>query len=49
MTDQNGALEIKRFDQRRGSIGVGIKVVPLPRLARSAVVTTIMGETQETA
>jgi hypothetical protein len=48
MPNQNDALEIERPEQRREIIGVGIKVVPLPGLARSAVATKVMGNTPET-
>ena len=40
----NRVFQIERFDQLREIIGVGVHVVAVPRLARSAMAATVMGD-----
>src|ERR1700685_523429 len=42
-------LEIKRGDQRRQVIGVGVQVVAVPSLTRAAVATAIVSDTSVAA
>src|SRR5512137_2234155 len=44
MADQSGALEVKRFDEIRQIVGIGVHLVAIPGLARPAMAATIMGD-----
>ena len=44
MADQGDALQIERFDELRQVVGVGVHIVTVPGLARTAVAATIMGD-----
>jgi hypothetical protein len=45
MADMNGILEIERSDERREIVGLGIHVVAVPRLARTAMTAAVVGDT----
>ena len=45
VADQGCAVQVQRFDECRQVVGVGVHVVAIPRLARTAVAATIMGDT----
>ena len=44
MADQSGAMEVKRFDELRQVVSVGVHVIAIPGLARPAMAATIMGD-----
>ena len=44
MADVDGILEIELLDELGEVVGVGVHVVALPRLARTAVAATDMGD-----
>ncbi|MEA2502768.1 MAG: hypothetical protein QOD01_2879 [Actinomycetota bacterium] len=47
MAHEHGVSEIERFDERGEIVGVGVHVVSVPWLARSAVTATVMGDRAE--
>ena len=44
MADVERVLQVERFDERREVVGIGVHVIALPRLARTAVPTPVMGD-----
>ena len=44
VADVDRVLQVERFDQRREVVGVGVHVVAVPGLARSAVAAAVVGD-----
>src|SRR5450759_4539625 len=42
--DQDGTLQVERFDELREVVGIGVHIVATPWLARPAMATTVVGD-----
>lgn len=48
VADMDCVFQVERFEERRKIVGIGIHVVAVPRLARSAMATAVMSDGAET-